>query len=59
MDDEERARETFFAERDLDDVSVDQLQERIADLEAEIARLKAAVQAKQAHLNAADAIFKS
>lgn len=59
MDDEERARETFFAERDLDDVSVELLQERIAAMEAEIERLKAAIQAKQAHLNAADAIFKS
>ncbi|WP_416900029.1 MAG: DUF1192 domain-containing protein [Minwuia sp.] len=58
MDDEERARETFFAERDLDDVSVEELRERIAGLEAEIDRLKQAIEKKTAHLSAADAVFK-
>lgn len=58
MDDEDRARERFFAERDLDDVSVEDLTARIAELEAEIRRLKAAVERKKALLGAADAFFK-
>ncbi|PJK28480.1 DUF1192 domain-containing protein [Minwuia thermotolerans] len=57
-DDEERARDTFFAARDLDDVSVEELQERIAALHAEIARLEAAVERKKSVLNAADSVFK-
>lgn len=58
MEDEDRARERFFAPRDLDDISVDELRERIAEMEAEIERLKAAIDAKTAHLSAADSIFK-
>jgi uncharacterized small protein (DUF1192 family) len=58
MDGDERARETYFAERDLDDVSIEQLQERIGELRAEIARLEAAIERKRSHLNAADAVFK-
>jgi len=58
MDDEERARENFFAARDLDDVSIEELQERIQELKAEIARLEAAIEKKSAHLSAADSIFK-
>lgn len=57
-DDEERARDTFFAERDLDDVSVEDLQERIAVLQAEIARLERAIEQKKSVRNAADAVFK-
>ncbi len=59
MDDDERAREKFFAERDLDEVSIEELEERIQGLEAEIERLKAAIASKSAHLSAADAFFKS
>lgn len=58
MDDEERARESFFAARDLDDVSVEELQDRIGELKAEIVRLEAAIEKKSAHLSAADSVFK-
>ncbi|MEC9345830.1 MAG: DUF1192 domain-containing protein [Pseudomonadota bacterium] len=59
MDEEERARTTFFAARDLDDVSVEELQDRIAELEAEIARLKAAIDRKGSVRSAADALFRT
>ncbi|WP_417518061.1 DUF1192 family protein [Minwuia sp.] len=58
MDDDERARDKFFAERDLDDVSVEEIRERIVQLEAEIDRLRAEIERKTAHLSAADAVFK-
>jgi uncharacterized small protein (DUF1192 family) len=44
--------------QNLDDLSVHQIDERIALLEAEIARLKEARAAKQASLGAAAAFFK-
>jgi len=44
--------------QDLSLLSVAELDERIAALEAEIVRLKAARDAKGAHLSAADALFK-
>jgi uncharacterized small protein (DUF1192 family) len=43
----------------LDALSVDELDERIGLLQAEIARLEQARQAKQASKTAADAFFKS
>lgn len=58
MDDEERARENFFAARDLDDVSIEDLRERIEELKAEIVRLETAIEKKSAHLSAADSVFK-
>lgn len=57
-DDEERARDTFFVARDLDDVSVEEIQERIAALQAEIARLEAAMEKKKSLLDAADSVFR-
>lgn len=57
MDDEERAREKYFEARDLDDVSIDELEERIVELEAEISTLRAAIESKRGVLNAADALF--
>lgn len=42
---------------DLDGYSVADLQERIASLEAEIARSKAAIDGKSSQRNAADALF--
>ncbi len=45
--------------QDLAMLSVDELGERIAELQAEITRLTAARQAKQASRSAADAFFKS
>jgi len=43
----------------LDLLSVSELEQRVADLETEIARVKAAIGAKQASKNAADAFFRS
>jgi uncharacterized small protein (DUF1192 family) len=42
----------------LDTMSVEELQERIGMLEGEIARLKAAIAARNSTRNAADALFK-
>ncbi|KQX40491.1 hypothetical protein ASD04_07695 [Devosia sp. Root436] len=42
----------------LDTMSVEELNERIAMLEGEIARLKAAIEARGATRKAADAAFK-
>lgn len=43
----------------LDLLSVSELEQRVAALEAEIVRVKAAISAKQASKNAADAFFRS
>jgi uncharacterized small protein (DUF1192 family) len=42
----------------LDDLSVGELQEYVVALQAEIARVEAAIRAKQSHLTAMDALFK-
>jgi uncharacterized small protein (DUF1192 family) len=42
---------------DLDLYAVEELQERIATLEAEIARVRTAIDTKAAKKNAADALF--
>ncbi|MBN9480492.1 MAG: DUF1192 domain-containing protein [Bordetella sp.] len=42
---------------DLDLYAVDELQERIVALEAEIARARAAIQGKSSQRSAADALF--
>ena len=44
--------------RDLEGLSVSELQDYIADLEAEIARAKAAIARKQDHRSGAEAFFK-
>jgi len=43
----------------LDRLSVAELEHRVSQLESEILRVKAAIQAKQASKNAADAFFRS
>lgn len=43
----------------LDLLSVSELEQRIHELEAEILRVKAAIQSKQASKSAADAFFRS
>ena len=43
----------------LDLLSVAELEQRVRDLESEIARVKAAITSKQASKNAADAFFRS
>jgi uncharacterized small protein (DUF1192 family) len=43
----------------LDDMSVSDLKDYVAALTAEIARAEAAIKAKQAHLEAMNALFKA
>ena len=43
----------------LDLLSVAELEQRVSQLESEIQRVKAAITAKQASKNAADAFFRS
>lgn len=60
-DDEDRPRRkvTHDIGQDLSLLSVGELEERIALLEQEIARLRAAASSKQASRSAADKFFKS
>jgi uncharacterized small protein (DUF1192 family) len=43
----------------LDDMSVRDLKDYVAALQAEIVRVEAAIKAKQAHLEAMNALFKA
>jgi uncharacterized small protein (DUF1192 family) len=43
----------------LDDMSVGDLKDYVAALQAEIVRVEAAIKAKQAHLEAMNALFKA
>lgn len=47
------------APKDLDEMSIEALQEYIADLNAEIARAEAAIATKKAARSGADAFFKT
>jgi len=44
--------------RNLDPLSIDELEDYILELEAEIERIKAEIARKKAHLTGADAFFK-
>lgn len=61
MDEEDEVKRPTGHEigMELDAMSVDELSQRIAMLEAEIERLKAAIAAKTAHRSQADGFFKS
>ncbi|MBL4639424.1 MAG: DUF1192 domain-containing protein [Kordiimonadaceae bacterium] len=50
---------TAVEKEDLSSISVDELEDRIVRLEAEVERTKAEIKAKQGSLNAAEAFFKS
>jgi uncharacterized small protein (DUF1192 family) len=52
-----RPKPPDFSTQDLSRLSIDELQRRIADLHAEIARTQAALDAKSTHKSAADALF--
>ena len=56
--DELEPRKQTPAPRDLDRMSVEELGEYIASLEAEILRVKAKIDAKKAHLAGAAALFR-
>ena len=60
MDDEDRPKKKIAHEigQDLTLISVKELEERIALLKAEIARLEADIKGKQASRNVADQFFK-
>ncbi|HKO08538.1 MAG TPA: DUF1192 domain-containing protein [Alphaproteobacteria bacterium] len=51
-------RKTKPKPKNLDPLSVDELEDYIRELEAEIARVKGEIAKKSAHLNAAAAFFK-
>lgn len=58
MDDlEPRPKPPDFSTLDLSRLSIDELEKRIADLQAEIARTQTALDAKSKHKSAADALF--
>jgi len=57
FEEEEKPRPRAFEKRVLDPLSLEELDDYIADLEAEIARCRAAIAAKKDHRGAADALF--
>jgi len=44
--------------RNLDPMSIEQLNDYIAELEAEIGRVRAEIERKSAHLGAAESLFR-
>ena len=52
-------RKKTVAPRELDSLSVQELTDYIGELEAEIARVKTKIAAKQAHLSGAASLFKT
>ena len=57
--DELEPRKPKAALKDLSTLSIEELQDYIASLQAEIARTEAMITSKSAHRGAADAFFKS
>ena len=51
-------RKKAVAPKELDNLSIQELTDYIAELEGEIARVKAKIAAKQAHLSGAASLFK-
>jgi uncharacterized small protein (DUF1192 family) len=49
---------TALAKQDLDPMSIDELEQRIAALKAEIARVEAHMQRAQTHRSIAEELFK-
>jgi uncharacterized small protein (DUF1192 family) len=45
--------------KSLDGMSIDELQDYVAALQAEILRVEAAISAKQAHMRAVSSLFKT
>lgn len=58
-DDEEAVRARQAGQPKLDDMSVEEMTEYIASLEAEIERVKAEIAQRTQHIQAAAQIFKS
>ena len=58
-DDLPRKKPAITVGEPLDMISLAELEQRIEDLESEIARVKATIASKRASKNAADAFFRS
>ncbi|MBK19901.1 MAG: DUF1192 domain-containing protein [Rhodospirillaceae bacterium] len=59
MDDEDDiVRPNDWTQRDIEKLSIEQLEEYIAELKTEIARVEADIAAKKSHVSAAEALFK-
>ena len=58
-DDLPRKKPVITVGEPLDMISLAELEQRIEDLESEIARVKATIASKRASKNAADAFFRS
>ncbi|NKB22456.1 MAG: DUF1192 family protein [Alphaproteobacteria bacterium] len=60
MDEEEDiVRPKDWSQREIEALSIEQLEDYIAELKAEIARVEADIAAKNSHANAAEAFFKN
>lgn len=57
-DNEPKPKPTAHPGENLEDLSVEELKERIALYHSEIARLEKEVEAKEKHLKAADSLFR-
>jgi len=59
MDDEDDIRPLAeWAPKNLDTMSIEQLDDYVADLEREIARVQNEIRAKKEHMSSAEALFK-
>ncbi len=58
-DDLEPKKKSEKVYRVLDDLSVDELQDYIAEMKEEIARVEAEIEKKTGHRSAADALFRA
>jgi uncharacterized small protein (DUF1192 family) len=59
LENEPRPKPNIVIGENLDSISRAELEQRIIDLESEIARIRAEIVKKQAGIAAADAFFKS
>ena len=57
-DDRPKKKPTVQPGENLDDISVEELRERIAIYQAEIERLEREIAAKEKHMKAAESIFR-
>lgn len=58
-DDEDRARTRYFEPKSLEDISIDELEERIEMMTREINAMKQEIEKKKNAIGAADAFFKN
>ena len=58
-DDEELIRTLTQRQKELEDMSVAELEEYITELKAEITRVEAKITAKKAHMSDVENLFKS